>query len=152
MMRITSGTLEDIATLALPIGQTVTIASNVMKMDFPGKIYVGDFAHVALYSYFVDYVSRRIEEFGRLSKNKVIQKIGEYCSEITIPLVTTYFVLGETVIDWIPFNVMDEKDVYAAVVAGSLGVLHARGMKRRRMSEEYSGTFLKEISDLEKTG
>ena len=131
-------TLENIATISLPIGQVVGIASNVLEADFPGKAYVGDFIHVGFYSAFSDYIARGIENFGKQRGNRLIQKTGEYFSEITIPLVTAYFVLGETMINWIPGNTMDEKDIYAALIGGGGGFLYAKGMKRRRKSAEYS--------------
>lgn len=125
--------LEYISKKSLPIGQVVGIASNLA--NFPGSEYVGDFIWVGAYSQISDNIARRVENFGERTGKGFIKKFGEYFNEITIPLVTTYFALGETLIDWIPFTVMDEKDVYAGLIGGALGFMAARGMKRERKSK-----------------
>lgn len=130
-------TLENIATVALATGSLVGIASNVLKSDFPGKLYIGDSCHINAYCVVSDYIARTIEQDGERRGSKLVKKLGEYFNEISIPLVTTYFVLGETVIDWIPGNVMDEKDTYAAIAGGVIGILYARGVKRRRKRAEH---------------
>ncbi len=112
------------------VGQMIGFASNMPGVDFPGKAYVGNFVHVGLYSVFSDYIARGIERIGRKRNNLWIKTLGKYYSEITIPMVTTYFILGETVIDWIPYNARDARDLYAPLLGGGLGFFYAREMKR----------------------
>jgi len=129
--------LEDIVSVViLPTSFVLSgYLSNLPNTEFTGKNHLGDLIYTGGYSHFSDYAARRIEIFGEKTGNKLIKKFGQYFSEITIPLVTTYFVLGETIINCIPLNTMDEKDIYAALLGGTLGFLHARRKKRRRESK-----------------
>ena len=137
-MSKTTDTLENIAAISMPIGQVACLAANSVKADFPGKAYINDFIWVGAYAVFSDHITRRIEKIGKQTGNKLIQKTGKYFNEITIPLVTAYFVLGETTINWIPKNTMEEKDIYAAIAGGTIGFLYAKVVKRKRKSEEYT--------------
>tara|TARA_Y100000310_G_C20158829_1_gene568184 strand:+ start:44 stop:478 length:435 start_codon:yes stop_codon:yes gene_type:complete len=119
-------------------GQAIATASNIKPLEakVPGSEYMGDFIHVGLFSYYADNISALIENYGKKKENQLIKKIGERFSETTIPLISAYFAIGETLVDWIPMNVMDHNDAYAAIAAGIIGTTYANMSKKNRKREE----------------
>jgi len=140
--------LEDISdNYLLPTGMLLGIASNITQVlksalkltdhqipnlgpFFTAMDKVGDFIWTAGYPFLSNYLSDRLTEYGKTKNSKLIEKIGKYFNEISIPLVTAYFVISETVYNLIPLNVMDPKDSWAAIVGGVIGYLAFRSRKR----------------------
>ena len=122
-------------------GQAMATASNIKPLEaqIPGSEYMGDFIHVGLFSYYADNISAIIENYGEKKESPLIKKIGERFSEATIPLVSAYFAIGETLIDWIPKNTMDHNDAYAAIAAGIIGTTYAKMRKKNRKRKELCG-------------
>ena len=138
--------LEKISVPLTGIGQLFSGASNLT--DFPGSEHMGDFIHVGLYSAIAGYIGYKFDDYGDKKDSKIAKKIGKYFSDVTIPLLTAAFVIGETVHDWIPLNVMDTNDIYAAIGAGVLGTFYARSLQNTKKQINEPGETLQTIKKL----
>ena len=143
---LNSDTLEKLSVIPYTIGTFVSGASNLI--DFPGSENMGDYIHVGSYSMIAAYVGYKFDDYGDRNNSKIAKKIGKYFSDVTIPLLTAAFVIGETVHDWIPLNVMDTNDIYAAIGAGVLGTFYARSLQNTKKQINEPGETLQTIKKL----
>jgi hypothetical protein len=119
--------VEGASLVSMIAGQSYAIACK-FNNTLPYAQNIGDLIHIGFYSFVSVYIGRGIETASR--KDSFMQRLGKYFSEITIPLTTAYFALGETLINWIPLNTMDVNDVPAALAAGIVGIGSARALKK----------------------
>ena len=138
-------TLEKLSVIPYTIGAFVSGASNLT--DFPGSENMGDYIHIGCYSMIAAYIGHKFDNYGDRKDSKIAKKIGKYFSDVTIPLLTAAFVIGETVHDWIPLNVMDSNDIYAAIGAGILGTFYARSLQNSKKQIDGDGKTLQTIKN-----
>ena len=103
--------------------------------------YVGNFpecfAIPAVSGFVGDYISHQ----GQKRNSPTLQKIGEYFPEITTTAISTYFVLGETVLPQILPGSADPKDIPAVLLSALAGYALAKIGRKSRLSERIGSLF-----------
>ena len=115
------------------IGATEPLINNLNITPYVGN-FPESFAIPAIAGFVGDY----IEHQGQKRRNKILQKIGQCFPEISATAVSTYFILGETIIPQILPGSADIKDIPAVLISALAGYTLAKiGRKSRFNNKIY---------------
>ena len=105
--------------------------------------YIGNFPECFAIPSVSGLVGGYIEERGKSNGNKFTERVGRYFPEVSTGALSTYFILGETILPQILPGIADVKDVPAVLISALAGYTLAKlGQKSglgNRLSEKANG-------------
>ena len=89
---------------------------------------------VSLPILFSSHIGDITKNIGKECKNKLLEKIGNYTSEIIASATALYFTLGESLYNIIPGNTKDLLDIPSVLIAAASSYLIAKTLPREPKS------------------
>ena len=142
--------LEGILATTIPLAEAVfyensalhTTAERVMGIAEPiinnAEItpYIGNFPESFAIPAISGFLGDYIETQGIQRGNKLLEKVGKYCPEISTATISTYFTLGETVLPQILPGTADIRDIPAVLISAFAGYVLAKLGRKSGFNEK----------------
>ncbi len=97
--------------------------------------YVGNFPECFAIPLVSGVVGDYIEEKGKSSGNRLVEKVGKYFPEVSTGALSTYFILGETILPQMLPGTADVKDLPAVLVSALAGYTLAKLGQKYKIRE-----------------